>query len=485
VSTALRSGARGAGASLLGQVARVGIHFVGTVALTRLLVAEDFGLVAMVAVFVALSELIRDFGMSTSGIQADHLSAQQASNLFWANVGLGTLGGVLLVACSPLIVAMYQEPRLGAIIPWMGAATVLNGAQAQLQVQLVRAMRFGAIVTSDCLAWAAGYGVAVVGAASGLGYWALVFQPLIVACVMLTSRWALTRFRPRRPRHLRASLALFRAGGHYGLSALLQFAASNADTMMIGARFGTAQLGWYNRAFQLLLAPQAALLSPMTNVVIPTVRKAVEEGRDRQALLVRLQSLVGIPVALVFLAIAGAAAPLIELLFGPGWAETGVLLRILALGGVFWTLNTANYWAFISTGHSRGLLISNTITKSLTVGAVVGAAMLSTRAVAWAFSLSTGLTWLIALNVGHRCGALDRTGFWRGGLGILVPACLAYGVCWLLGPSLESFGPWAGAGLGIVAAVAVFLGLSFAWTGSRVSLLLAVRDAKAAVRAVF
>ncbi|MDR2564886.1 MAG: lipopolysaccharide biosynthesis protein [Bifidobacteriaceae bacterium] len=484
MSTALRSGARGAGASLVGQFGRVAIHFFGTIALTRLLLPEDFGLVAMVAVFVALSELIRDFGMSTSGIQAQHLSAQQASNLFWANVVLGALGGLLLVGLTPLVVALYGEPRLGTIIPWMAAATLLNGAQAQLQVQLVRAMRFVAVVVSDCLAWGAGYGFAIVGAANGMGYWALAIQPLVVACVMVVSRWWLTRFRPQKPRHLRSSTALFRAGGHYGLSSLLQFAASNADTMVIGARFGSTPLGYYNRAFQLLLAPQAALLSPMTNVVIPTLRKASQEGRDRQALLVRLQSLVGFPVAIVFLAIAGCASPLIDLLFGADWAETGTLLRILALGGVFWTLNTVNYWAFVSSGKSRGLLQSNAITKSITVAAVVLFSLISTEAVAWAFSISTGLTWLIALRVGQRHGALVSHDFVRGGIAILAPACVTYGVCWVGAPYLSGLGALVGTIAGALGAVAVFFVLSMAWGASRRALRAAFRDARTAVRSM-
>jgi PST family polysaccharide transporter len=471
---------RGAAASLVGQTVKVVLHFVGTIALTRLLTPEDFGLVAMVTVFVALSELIRDFGMSTSGIQSEQLSLQQASNLFWVNLSLGILGGTLLIFCGPLIAIFYDEPRLEAAIPCMAAATVLNGAQAQLQVQLIRAMRFGAVIFSDCAAWTVGYAASIIGALYGMGYWALVIQPLVVACAMLGVRWTQTRFIPLRPKHLKSSVALFRAGGHYGLSYLLHFAASNADTVAIGARFGSVQVGYYNRAFQLLLAPQAALLAPMTNVVIPTLRKASLEGRDRQALLVRLQSLVGYPVAWVFVAIAFIAEPITELLFGSNWGATGVILRILALGGILWTFNTVNYWAFITSGKSEGLLICNIITKAITITSLITFSFVSQQAVAWAFSLSTGIAWLVALVIGQSRKVLSAQRFYDGGVKVIIPACLTYAASWLIQPISDRMSPWSAIIFGIIFATILFLVITISWRKSRKALLMTLHDIRTA-----
>src|SRR5690606_36313262 len=127
----LAQGARGGAVALAGQVAQLVIQFVGAVVLARLLSPEDFGIFAMLTVFLGIGALIRDFGMPTAALQARNLSEQQASNVFWVTAALSTAVAAVLALASPLIVALYDQPRLGLIAPVMAGVLIVNGLQAQ------------------------------------------------------------------------------------------------------------------------------------------------------------------------------------------------------------------------------------------------------------------------------------------------------------------------------------------------------------------
>jgi len=88
---------------------KVAIQFGSVVVLSRLLSPDDFGLIAMVTVFVAFGEMLRDLGMTTVGLQRRELPQQQASNLFWVNTSLGLVMAVALSACSGLLVAEWDD----------------------------------------------------------------------------------------------------------------------------------------------------------------------------------------------------------------------------------------------------------------------------------------------------------------------------------------------------------------------------------------
>lgn len=177
MTTALhRAGARGGGITLIGQAIRMAVQLASVAILSRLLSPHDFGLIAMVTVFMTLADLLRDFGMPSAALQAKDLSHQQASNMFWASTALGALSCGILVACTPLIVMLYDEPRLGRVVPALALTTLISGVQAQIQVQLARGLRFTILAVSSVLAPTVGLVVAIISALNGLGYWALVLQ---------------------------------------------------------------------------------------------------------------------------------------------------------------------------------------------------------------------------------------------------------------------------------------------------------------------
>ncbi|WP_078117964.1 lipopolysaccharide biosynthesis protein [Thiosocius teredinicola] len=463
----LSKGAKGGAVALVGQGAQLVIQFVGTVVLARLLSPDDFGIFAMLTVFLGIGQLIRDFGMPTAALQARSLSEQQASNVFWVTAALSTAVAVLLVLATPLIVALYDQPELSLIAPAMAGVLVVNGLQAQYKVRLARQMRFSTVTLIAVLAQLAGLGAGILSALLGAGYWALVIQATTMATATLVLSVAASRWLPMRPRRGHGSLPLLHTGVANGAASLLGYAADNADNLMIGMMWGAGALGQYNRAFQLFMSAVMSFFNPLTSVVVPTVNRAIAEGRSSQDILARSQTALCGPAIWLLMVTAATADYLIPLLLGDQWGQTIPLLQILAVGGAFKALSQTNYWAYLIEQQSKQLLLSNLVTKPMQIALIVVAAFHSVEAVAWAFSLGRAITWPINVIWLWKTAGQDPVRFAANGIRLVGSALIGFAVTAWLYYAVQFESPWLAVLAGATLSTLTFLVVAVLLPGGR------------------
>jgi PST family polysaccharide transporter len=427
-----RIGARGGGVTLAAQAGRMLVQLIGLVVLSRLLEPEDFGLVAMVAVFMTLADILRDFGLSSAGLQARALSQQQASNLFWASTALGLFAGILLAAGTPLIVSFYDEPRLWNIIPALATVLLIGGTQAQVQVQLARQHKFLALALSQFVAPVVGLMLAVIAALAGWDYMALVAQIIGTATALLLLQSAFSRWIPSTPKRGHGSAALFRSGAQMGGAFLLTWAASNVDSMLTGARFGASTLGFYNRAYQLTATIIGSFLAPLTQVVVPILNEARKDGKNTSVVLRNLQFFIAAPVSLIMVALAAVAPLLIPILLGDAWAPAIPLVQILAVGECIHALSFVSYWGFLAERLSKQLLYYNLLTKPLVVIAVFLGSSWGVEGIAWGYVVGLAVSWPINLLWLDKSAGYEGMKFLTNGLRILLVALVTYALVSLI-----------------------------------------------------
>lgn len=430
-------GARGGGVVLLGSGAALVIQLLSLVVFSRLLSPADFGLVAMVTVFVALGNLLRDFGLPMAGLQASTLSHQQASNLFWMNIAVASVAAGALAAATPALVAIYNEPRLASMVPIFAIVVLLGGASSQLQVNLARRMRFGTLVTTDIAAQLMALAAAIALAWAGAGYWALVAQAVMTAGATLALRWFASGWRPAFFRRGHGAGGMLQTGAYFGVAQLLTFFQSNVDTLVIGARLGATQLGYYNRAYQLLTVPAGRLLDPLTQVVVTALNEAAARGQDRGRLLLTIQFGVGALVVWVFATAAGVAQFLIPVVLGDSWNPVVPVFQVLAIGGCVWVFNHVSYWAFIVYDGAVHLLRYNLVSKPFAIICILIGSRWGIVGVAWGYVIAMVFSWPLNLAWLQRTSPVRADRFFiNGALIILCGAAAgaaAFGVSNLIG----------------------------------------------------
>jgi len=344
---------RGGTVTLVAQAVRFALQLGSTMILARLLVPEDFGLIAMVLAVTGLVGMFKDAGLSMVTVQRPDISHAQVSTLLWINVALGIFVMFVVAAVSPGLAWFYDEPRLIPIGIVLSTTFVFGGLTVQHQALLRRQMRFGALAKIEVASMVTGVAVALTMAVAGLGYWALVGSIYGGVVANATLVWLACEWRPGRPHRRCGIRSMLGFGGDLLGFNMLNYLKRNADNVLIGAVVGAAALGLYSKAYSLLMLPIKQINAPLTGVALPMLSRLA--GDDRRFVSGYRSALGAVAIASVpvpiFLAIA--ATPAIQTLLGDKWLGAVDIFRALAIAAAIDALNVATGWVYISLGHTR------------------------------------------------------------------------------------------------------------------------------------
>ena len=414
-----RVAARGARLVVLGQMARVVLQTASVVVLARLLGPSDFGLFAIVLALVTFGEAFRDFGLSSAAIQARVLTRAQQSNLTWINVGLGVVLSIVCFLAAPLLAVATDEPGAVAVGRVMAVCFLINGAAGQYRADLNRRLKFGALAATDTLSMAGGVVVGIVAAASGLGYWSLVLQQLVVLTSTLLLSAVLAGWLPRRPSSDGDVRPFLRFGAGMTGTQLVGYFNNNVDTLTIGVALGTGPLGVYNRAYQTLMNTLNQFRNPTTTVALPILARLSAGTPEADQAVLRGQAALGYTFVAGTAFAAGASGPIIAAALGPRWSEAAPLFAVLAVAGAFQTLGFTSYWIFLSralTGRLFGYSLATVLVRAVCVLAGSHWGLLG---VAIGYAFTDVVTFPVTYRLLARWTSLPVRGLYLGALRIL------------------------------------------------------------------
>lgn len=180
------------------QLATRGVGILVTLLLARFLVPEDFGLVAMMAVFLALGSSLMDSGFREALVRLEHITQEDYATAFYANIVLGLVSYGALFAAAPAIAGFYEEQRLVDLIRVASLSVIIMSFQVVQVASLSRKLNFKAQLKASLPASVISGVIAVGLAYVGWGVWALVSQTLLNAFVQTVLLWRMEGWRPTR-----------------------------------------------------------------------------------------------------------------------------------------------------------------------------------------------------------------------------------------------------------------------------------------------
>lgn len=395
--------ARGAGITLGAQLVRFVLQFASLIVLARLLTPYEFGVVAMVTAITNVMEIIRDFGLSSAAIQAKELNNAERTNLFWVNTAIGTGCALFVTLGAPIVVRIYGTSVVGPIVLSLAWLFVLSGINTQFRAELSRSLRFKALALTDIAAQAGSIATAIMLAALGAGYWAIVGQQISLVVLTCVTNVLLCRWRPGLPSRSASIRRFFGFGGGVLGTQVIGYATNNLDSVSIGIYLGSGPLGLYSRAYQLLMVPLAQINNPITRVVLPILSR-VQDDDELYARYVRKAQLVGCYLlASVFAIAAGVSGPLVTLLFGPKWSGIAPIFAALAVGGIFRGIGQISYWMYLSRGRSGEQLKLYLVARPVMIGMMIAGLPWGPVGVAIGHSIGFFLYWIVSLWSAGRC----------------------------------------------------------------------------------
>jgi PST family polysaccharide transporter len=393
---------RGGAMMMMAQGASFVLGLGSVAILARLLTPADFGLIAMVTAITGFVGMFKDAGLSMATVQREHVTHEQISTLFWINIALSLVLVAVVAALAPAIAWFYGQPRLLWIALAVGGTFLISGLTIQHQALLQRQMRFGVLAGINVTAVAAGVAAAILSALAGAGYWSLVIQVVAQLLVTVTGVWIACRWRPGRPVRGAGVRPMLAFGGHLTGFSLLNYLARNSDDVLIGRYWGAGPVGFYSKAYQILLLPIIQLNMPMSSVALPALSRLQDDPVRFKRFYheaIGLLVFVGMPLVAFLLV---EAQPVVLLVLGPRWAPSVAIFRALGIAAFMGTFGVAAGWAYIALGRTDRQLKWAMISVPVTVGSFVAGLRWGALGVAVAFSLSQMLLFPFSMAFCYR-----------------------------------------------------------------------------------
>jgi PST family polysaccharide transporter len=385
---------RGGLARLSAQAANFLLRAGSLMVLARLLDPKDFGLVGMVTAFTGVLSLFRDFGLSSAAVQHTTVTEEQTSTLFWINLLVGALLGLIAAAMAPVIAAFYHEPRLMGVTVVLAAGFLFNAAGVQHSALLQRQLRFTALAVIGVVSLIIGTAVAILGAKAGYGYWALVAMTVTVPIVSTAGFWLATAWVPGMPHRRSGIRSMMRFGGTLTLNGLVSYVAYNTEKILIGRFWGADAIGIYGRAYQLVNIPTENLNSAVGEVAFSALSRLQDEPGRLRSYFLKGYSLVLAMTLPMTLACVLFADDVVFVLLGPKWKDAVPIFRLLAPTILTFALINPLGWLLYSLGLvNRSLKIALVFAPSIIAGYVMGL-QYGPKGVAFAYSAVMTL-WVI------------------------------------------------------------------------------------------
>jgi len=305
--------------------------------LARFLAPQDFGLMAMVMLFVNFIAAYTDFGVSAALVYRHDANKEQLSSLYWLNIFVGVLAFLVVWICIPMIICFFKEPRLLPVIRAISFVFIVMSVGKQFEMLLQRDLSFDVLAKQQMIASSIGLILAVILGLYGCGIWILVwvfYSGVVVKTVMLCYI-GFKRFRPMM--HFKAGdLKGFIGFGMYQMGErTINYLSERLDQILIGYILGASILGLYNFAFTFVNQVIMCINPVITRVAFPVFSKVQHERQKLKSGYLKLLKFLMIVNAPLLVGFAVMAPLLVPLMLGPQWAGSIVLFQVLSLVVLF------------------------------------------------------------------------------------------------------------------------------------------------------
>lgn len=310
-----------------------GIHLVIRLVLARLLVPEDFGLMAMAMVVVSFTWWFLDMGFGSALIQRKDLTEAHKSTAFWSNVIIAFLVCLILILVSPLVAQFFRAEALTPVLIVMSLSVALGSPESTLTALLQRDFKFKTIALRKVLGMFLGGITGILLAISGFGVWALVGDSLIRSFSGSLLLFVQSDWKPKFIFSKEAFFELWIFSQPLIGSRLLNFFNRNLDTIIIGRCLGSVPLGLYNIAYQFVLLPLTYVTRSVASVLYPGLSTLQnDEGKFQNLYLKSLQTVVFVTFPMMTV-VALASSILIPLILGEKWVPSVPIIPLMCIVG--------------------------------------------------------------------------------------------------------------------------------------------------------
>ena len=318
------------------------IQLVMQILIARILTPDDFGIIGMLAIFLAVAQTFIDSGFSNALIRKVDRTEVDKSTVFYFNIAVGALFYAILYFIAPFIAQFYNTQILTPITRLISLGVLFNSLSIVQRAILTAKIDFKTQTKASMVAVIISGVIGIYMAHANYGVWALVWQAVSNYVINTILLWTYTRWIPLWTFSIKSFKEMFSFGSKLLLSGLLDTVFKNIYTIVIGRVYTSAELGYFTKANQFAQFPSANFTGILQRVTYPLLCEFQDED-DRLRYVyrkyLRLSAYIVFPLMTGLVAVAH---PLLITLLTEKWESAVVLLQILCIAMMWSPIHAIN-----------------------------------------------------------------------------------------------------------------------------------------------
>ena len=371
------------------------VSFIVSIVLARILGPEAYGTIALITVFTTILQVFVDSGLGNALIQKKNADDIDFSTVFYTNIAFCLILYLILFFCAPIIANFYDNGDLVLLTRVLGLTIIISGVKNIQQAYVSKHLLFKKFFFATL---AGTIGAAVVGilmALNGYGVWALVAQQLFNLTVDSLVLWITVKWRPIKAFSFKRLKGLFSYGWKLLASSVLDTVYNNIRQLVIGKKYSSSDLAFYNKAKQFPNLIVMNVNSSIDSVLLPTMSKEQDDKEKVKNMTRRAIKTSVYIMAPLMMGLAFTGNNIIKLLLTDKWLPCVPFLYIFCITYMFYPIHTANLNAIKAMGRSDLFLKLEIIKKVIGIILLLFTMNISVMAMAYSLIASSILSQII------------------------------------------------------------------------------------------
>lgn len=328
------------------------VQFIVSIILARILIPEDYGVVAIVLVFIAIANVFIQTGFNTALIQKKDVDDVDYSSVFYLSLFVALVLYIIIYILSPSIAEFYKQPILKPLFRVLSLTLFFGAINSIQQAIVARRMEFKNYFFSSIGGILLSALIGIIMAYNDFGVWSLVSQQLVNIISITIILWVTVKWRPKLLFSFKRIKKLFSYGWKVLISSLIDVIYKNIYDLVIGKKYNSSSLAYYNRGRQFPSVIIQNIDGSISSVMLPALSKEQDNKENvkkmmRRAIVTSSFLIFPITIGLVII-----AEPMVKVVLTDKWLACVPFIQILSISYSFWPIHTANLQAINSIGRS-------------------------------------------------------------------------------------------------------------------------------------
>lgn len=377
------------------RIGAQGVNLIVSIVLARILVPDDYGLIAIVTVIISILNVFVDSGFGNALIQKKNADRLDFSSVFWFNIVLCIVIYIFLFLASPLIATFYNRNELTSLLRVLGIQVIISGVKNIQLAYVSRTMQFKRFFFATL---GGTIGAAIIGiwmAYRGYGVWALVIQHLFNTLVDTIILWITVKWRPAFSFSLVRLKTLFSYGWKLLAASLIDTVYNELRQLIIGKRYSSSDLAFYNRGQQFPSLLTNNIDSSINSILLPSMSSEQDDIARVRSMTRRSITISTYVLAPLMIGLACVAEPLVRIVLTEKWLPSIFFMRIFCITFMLYPIHTANLNAIKAIGRSDIYLKLEITKKTVGIVALLSTMWISVEAMAYSLLATSFLSQII------------------------------------------------------------------------------------------